>query len=298
MSIWKKQTYLIIESTATSKKIQLTTLAPTDWSIKKVSETLHVTNYVARTAHKLALEKGILAMPNPKLGKVLPDVTVQVVKSFYEDDEYSRIMPGKKDYVSIKKNVHMQKRLLLCNLKELFVAFKTMNPEIKLEFSRFCTLQPKWCITAGASGTHSVCVCAIHQNLKLLLHPLGVTYKELLPYIVCDMTNKDCMMRKCERCLATMNALVEKLYNLIGEFEVDDEVEFDQWTTTDRSNLTHNKEPVSEYIELVCEKPTEFAPHSYFTKSQASYLRSRKEDMNELTALFLRNFSENYKFVV
>ena len=37
----------IAESTATSKKIQLTTLAPTDWSIKKVSETLHVTNYVA-----------------------------------------------------------------------------------------------------------------------------------------------------------------------------------------------------------------------------------------------------------
>ena len=145
---------------------------------------------------------------------------------------------------------------------------------------------------------HSVCVCAIHQNLKLLLHPLGVTYKELLPYIVCDMTNKDFMMRKCERCPATMNALVEKLYSLIGEFEDGDEVEFDQWTTTDRSNLTHNKEPVSEYIELVCEKLTKLAPHSYFTKSQASYLRSRKEDMNELTALFLGDFSENYKFVV
>ena len=93
-------------------------------------------------------------------------------------------MPGKKDYVSIKKNVHMQKRLLLYNLKELFVDFKTMNLEIKLGFSRFCTLRPKWCITASASGTHSVCVCAIHQNLKLLLHPLGVTYKEPLPYIV------------------------------------------------------------------------------------------------------------------
>ncbi|XP_047123804.1 uncharacterized protein LOC124806738 [Hydra vulgaris] len=288
----------IAESTSTSKKVQLATLAPTDWSIKKVSETLYVTNYVAQTARKLTLDKGILTMPNPKLGKALPDVTVQLVKTFYKDDEHSCIMPGKKDYVSIKKNVHMQKRLLLCNLKELFVAFKTKNPEIKIGFSRFCTLRIKWCITVGASGTHSVCVCAIHQNLKLLLHPLGVTYKELLPYIVCDITNKDCMMRKCEKCPATMSALVEKLYDILGEFEDDDEIEFDQWTTTDRSNLTHNKEPVFEYIELVCRKLEKLAPHSYLAKSQALYLRSRKEDMNEVTALFLGDFSENYKFVV
>nr|XP_047122569.1 uncharacterized protein LOC124806053 [Hydra vulgaris] len=234
-------------------------------------------------------------MPSPKLGKVLPNVTVQLVKTFYEHDEHSRIMPGKKGYVSIKKNVHMQKRLLLCNLKELFVAFKCKNPEIKIGFSRFCTLRPKWCITVGASGTHSVCVCAIHQNLKLLLYPLGVTYKELLPYIVCDITNKDCMMRKCP---ATMNALVEKLYDILGEFEDGDEIEFDQWTTTNRSNLTHNKDPVFEYIKLDCRKLKKLAPHLYLAKSQALYLRSRKEDMNEVTALFLSDFSENYKFVV
>nr|XP_047144280.1 uncharacterized protein LOC124817889 [Hydra vulgaris] len=185
-------------------------------------------------------------MPIPNLGKALPDVTVQLVKTFYEDNEHSRIMPGKKDYVSIKKNVQMQKRLLLCNLKESFVAFKTKNPKIKIGFSRFCTLRPKWYITVSASGTHSVCVCAIHQNLKLLLHPLVVTCKELLPYIVCDITNKDCMMRICEKCPATMNALVEKLYDLLGEFEEDDEIEFDQWSTTDRSKLTHNNEPVFE----------------------------------------------------
>ncbi|XP_047129079.1 uncharacterized protein LOC124809226 [Hydra vulgaris] len=220
-------------------------------------------------------------MPNSILGKAFPDVTVQLVKTFYEDDEHSRIMPGKKDYVSIKRNVHMQKRLLLCSLKELFVAFKTKNPELKIRFSRFCTLRPKWCIIVGASETHSACVCAIHQNLKLFLHPLGVTYKELLTYIVCDITNKDCMIRKCEKCPTTMNALVEKLYDILGEFEDDDKIEFDQWTTTDRSNLTHNKEPVFEYIELVCRKLEKLAPHSYLAKSKALYLRLRKEDMND-----------------
>lgn len=207
-------------------------------------------------------------------------------------------MPGKKDYVSIKKNVHVQKRLLLCNLKELYAAFRNKNPEVIVGFSRFCTLRPKWCITVGASGTHSVCVCSIHQNLKLLLHPVGVTYKDLFPYIVCEVNNKDCMMRKCCNCPTTTDALVEKLNELIGEFEDDDEIEFDQWTTTDRSNLTHHKEPVSEYVELVCKGLMKLAPHSYLAKSQAAYLKSRKVDMNDSTVLFLGDFAENYKFVV
>ena len=45
------------------------------------------------------------------------------MQAFYQDDEYSRQLPGKKDYVSIAKGVHQQKRLVLCNLHELFVAF-------------------------------------------------------------------------------------------------------------------------------------------------------------------------------
>ena len=72
----------IADYTATSKKIQPTNLAPIDWSIKKVPGILYVPKYVARTARRLASEKGILATPNPKLGKTHPDVTVQLVMPF------------------------------------------------------------------------------------------------------------------------------------------------------------------------------------------------------------------------
>ena len=41
-------------------------------------------------------------------------------------------MPGKKDYVSIARNVHVQKRLILSNLRELFVDFKTEYPNLKV----------------------------------------------------------------------------------------------------------------------------------------------------------------------
>ena len=95
-----------------------------------------------------------------------------LVHAFYEDDEYSRQVPTKKDYVSIEKGVHNQKRLILCNLHELFVAFKERNPDVKILFSKFCTLSPEWCVTAGSSGTYLVCVCTTHQNTILLVDAL------------------------------------------------------------------------------------------------------------------------------
>ena len=78
-------------------------------------------------------------------------------------------MPGKKEYVSIDRKVHKQKRLVLCNLSELYTSFKEKYPDVKIGFSKFCTLRPKWCVLAGPSGTHSVCVCSIHQNAVLLV---------------------------------------------------------------------------------------------------------------------------------
>ena len=69
--------------------------------------------------------------------------TIYLAHAFYEADQYSRQLPRKKDYVSIQKGVRKQKRLVLCNLHELFVAFKERNPNVKIGFSKFCTIRPK-----------------------------------------------------------------------------------------------------------------------------------------------------------
>ena len=78
-----------------------------------------------------------------------------------------------KDYVTIKNNdgekLRVQKRLVYCNLKELFQSFKLKYPDCKVGFSKFAELRPKECVLAGASGTHTVCVCIIHQNVKLMI---------------------------------------------------------------------------------------------------------------------------------
>ena len=78
-------------------------------------------------------------------------------------------MPGKRDCVSLGKKEYRQKRLFLCNLNELHAAYKEKQPAHKIGLSKFCSLRPKWCVTVSSSGKHSVCVCTIHQNTKLLV---------------------------------------------------------------------------------------------------------------------------------
>ena len=104
-----------------SQKVQILTVLPKSWSVKKVQEEFAASNYMARKAKNLVKEQGILSSPNPKHGSALPLTTVKLVQAFYESDDVSQIMPGRKDFVSIRQGdqrVHVQKRLILGNLKE------------------------------------------------------------------------------------------------------------------------------------------------------------------------------------
>jgi hypothetical protein len=51
-----------------------------------------------RKAEQVVMDQGIMSSPNPKPGKTLNEITVEVVKSFYNSDEVSRVMPGKKKH--------------------------------------------------------------------------------------------------------------------------------------------------------------------------------------------------------
>ena len=56
-------------------------------------------------------------------------------------------MPGKKIYVSVSKGAHKQKlcnlKKSLCNLQELYTAFKEKHPNVDISFSKFSALRPK-----------------------------------------------------------------------------------------------------------------------------------------------------------
>lgn len=110
---------------------------------------------MVKKARKLKMESGILAMPANRKGKKLNDEVKQNVLNFFEDDEFSRLCPGKKDCVAVRINgekIHKQKRLLLCNLKEMYIAYCKQYGN-QVSFSKFCKLS--W----GIWITFSMCMC-------------------------------------------------------------------------------------------------------------------------------------------
>ena len=74
---------------STKMKIQILTLAPTNWSHRKVIDVFGVSEHIVCKACKLCLEKGILAVPEQKRGKSLPADIVQLVQAFYQDDTHN-----------------------------------------------------------------------------------------------------------------------------------------------------------------------------------------------------------------
>ena len=164
--------------------VQLLTIVPDDWSIKKTVKFFNVTEHSVKMAQKLRKEQGILAVPKGYSREAEEETKVKG-KEFFEKDDVSCLCPGKKDCVSVKledgRKEKVQKRLLLSNLKEIYQHIVTENPTVKVGFSTFAMIQPKWCVPGGSSGTHNVCVCTYHQNEKLMISCIdrSLDYKEL-----------------------------------------------------------------------------------------------------------------------
>ena len=157
-------------TTESSVKVQILTVLPMSWSIERIQREFGASNFMVRKAKQLVKQHGILSTPDPHPGRPsLKENVIDLVKLFYESDTSSRMMPGKKDFISVKTDhgrIHVQKRLILSNLKELYQDFKNKYLTEHIGFSKFAELRPTHCILAGGSGTHSVCVCTIHQNVK------------------------------------------------------------------------------------------------------------------------------------
>ena len=297
-------------STKRSERLRILTILPKSWSRRKIAKVFGVSRYLARRAKMLVAEKGVLSSPNPKLGSLtLSAQTEEEVKNFYLSDDISRIMPGKKDFVSVLaadgKREHKQKRLLLCNLKEAYNEFKGRHPDMKIGFSKFAMLRPKECILAGAAGTHSVCVCTIHQNIKLMMaggkiesltDGLYKHYRHCLAVMQCNPPNIDCHFGNCNQCPGT-EPLHKSLQAAFDKHSIDT-VEFKQWTSTDRATLETRVLQVDEFVDCFITMMKKLVVHDFTAKMQSSFMQQKKESLKEGEFLVIADFSENFSFVV
>lgn len=137
---------------------------------------MQVKTIPCRKSKKITKQYGIIPkIKHVSKGKYISKEIQAYVEGFYWSDNISRICAGKKDCISMwnakkgvkestkktspyefKGNLYLVQRISWC-FKNCF-----------LKLCQFKTLKPKNCIlTVGKAGTHTVCVCYYHQNVKL-----------------------------------------------------------------------------------------------------------------------------------
>lgn len=201
---------------------------------------------MASRAKKVKKTSGYASQPPRKKGKKLSEKTMKIVRDFYFSDDVSRIQPGLNDYKSVNQNgsrTQEQKRLLLFNIKELHIKFKNLNPDLQISLSSFRKLKPRECILPGKNGTHNVCVCKIHQNMKMKIFGMKQqlkkvktdfteTYHGLIKSSVCLNPTPKCYFLTCEKCPG-YESVIDDLFNLLKKNNVG-QITYSEWISTDR----------------------------------------------------------------
>lgn len=286
------------------QKYEILKFMPVSWSDRKVAKTIGCSRQQVKNARQ--------GKVNQVRRNALSEDYKNLVTSFYENDINSRLLPGKKDFISVKqsdgKRIHQQKRLILCNLSELYNLFKIAHPDCKIGFSTFARLRPKHCVLAGSSGTHSVCVCTYHENVHLMIDGASIpsltessdlkltSYKDCLKVMVCENSKPECHSGDCNLCQNNIDIVKDHL-NQLFESNGIEEIQYQIWESTDRSTLLSRVQDSQEFVDELCEKLIVLRNHDFVAKQQASYLEHLKQTLKEGEILLLCDFAENYAFV-
>eukprot|EP00731_Ephydatia_muelleri_P028308 Em0019g1181a len=279
------------------EKLQVLTVLPQSWTLQRIEEEFGTTYHMARLSKKLVSSK---TTPNPRPGKT--------------SDAISRMMPGKKDCISIRVNgekEHVQKRLLLSSMREAYQQFQVDHPDVKIGLTKFVELRPKNVALAGASGTHNVCVCTLHQNAKLMLEGAKLLFanehiREILTIPeVCVITpiqrlavntvqNDD--TEECPYC-SKVQRLKKLLMDAFDDMGVE-EITYKAWVSVDRSQLETLTKCTEDFVDELLKQLSNLRVHDFIAKQQAAFLEETKANLKPGEAVVLGDFSENYSFVI
>ena len=223
---------------------------------------------------------------------------------FFERDDVSHMCPGKKDCVGIRNKdgskEKVQKRLLLANISEIYGNFKAEFPSLKIGFSTFALLRPKWCMPVGVAGLHNVCVCTYHQNVKLMLNTVNTSlnYEDVLKLCICRTVNSDCMLHHCDFCpeqTVVHNFLKEQL---LLNYLTDHLIKYKQWVSTDRSNLGEHEDDFDYFLDKLTSMFFDLTEHHFIAKKQSEFLRVQKASLKSDEAVLILDFAKNHSFIV
>lgn len=289
-------------TTTRSEKILILSMLPKSWPIQKLMDEFAASRYIVTQAKGINEKRQSSKVRGS--GMALSDETKEIVTIFFEDDDISRAMPGQKDYVSVQKDGKrqlIQKRLLMMNLRETYKCFKKRYSAVKIGFSSFASLRPKQCKLLTNLGTHNVCVCTTHENIKLILHSLKKfnipnDMKTYTDSLLCANKTANCYLRRCKDC-PDSSSLENNLTKQLEQKYIE-QLSFEQWVTTDRCDLETIVKSADEFLPFFCLKLESWIPHDFVKTEQSEFLKNTKSKLQDGEFLAILDFSENYSFVL
>lgn len=233
----------------------------------------------------------------------------QRILDYYVNDENTYTCPGKKDFVSkideSGKKIFVQKKLLLYTVRDLYLKFleEYTGNEKPPSCSYFMSLKPDECIHAGNPGSHTICVCSEHQNVKLKLFALSkkLKYRDLLEGAVCNIDKEDCMIKTCSKCPGE-RGILEKFDKLVEEFNIElekKEIKFKNWVESGTAaSLETFVENYDVFKTNLLSDINVLTAHHYIGETQKGYLSDCKSNLVPNKCIILMDFSENYSFII
>lgn len=201
----------------------------------------------------------------------------QIVDEFFNDDEVSRMMPGKKDFTKINKSKH-QSRILNDYLSNIFLMFSTKNPMIQMSFSTFCRLRPRH-VRLTKFLSRNACLCARHQNMALKLKVLKSAR------VVTDINPE----------YISENEILQALHSLNDEV-----INYDEWRRADGTDGRKRMKIVSlqvtkeEFKNVVTKEIKEFMDHVKRVRTQFIANERLKKNLPTGECVVQMDFAENY----
>ena len=221
------------------------------------------------------------------------------VQSFFERDDNSRTMTGKKQ-TKTRYKIKKQIRLLSDTIGNLYQKYKAENLE-KISFITFWRLKPSW-IRAPSEKERDTCLCKICENtislvecLKRLKAIETTNLESLVNETVCSIDNKECMYGSCTTCTC-------KDYKIkMNVKDPNKQVTWAQWKTTKVSrdfksgdkkeiNIVGKDDEhgsvgraVDIFNDLLC---TTYRRHLFNLKNQYRHYRELRETLKDTCRLF------------
>lgn len=238
----------------------------------------------------------------------LPESTVRSVQQFYLLDSISRQALGMRDYVVVWSNgkkAKLQKRHLMCSLKDIYALFRCEHSDIEIGLSKFCSLRPSN-VLPSSTMPRNVCLCQHHDNIRLLCDCLTKEIPSFPSYsssfvdaFVCDGSSELCMTGNCKNCPDFFTTLRD-------EAPLNEDTTWYEWerVTVDPTDgndkplrkmlKVHKEGTIEEALDSLESKIPSFLQHVFVKRNQAKFFEEKIQNCKPKEAIVHIDFSENY----